>query len=129
MTTIAPATDRRPPRRARAVLAALLALLSLASVVELHRDHALVEPAPVEAAGAAAAGCHPDLATHLEPPNAPRSRHCPACLLRLATRGAEVHAETPFAPLLAPRESVPEQGFVARFAPAASRLSRGPPAA
>ncbi len=129
MTSTAP--DRRPPLRARALLAALLALVSLASAVELHREHTLVEPSPREGGHAAAlvAGCHPELATHLELPSEPRSPECPACLLRLVTRGAVVPAETAFYALLAPRERVPEQGFAARFNPVRSSLSRGPPAA
>lgn len=129
MTSTAP--DHRPPLTARALLAALLALLCLGGAVEIHREHALVEPSPWEPGqeGAPIAGCHPELATHLELPSEPRSPDCPACLLRLVTRGAEVPAKSAFYAVLAPRESVVEQDLAARFSPVRSSLSRGPPAA
>lgn len=125
MTSLA--QDRSALPRARSLAAALLALLCLLSTVELHRDHSLVDDHSPADLGSA--GCHPALATHLEPPHEPGSRECPACLLRLVTRGAMLPAEMAFDASLAPLGRVAEQGFAARFAPPVPSLSRGPPSA
>jgi hypothetical protein len=112
--------------RWRSGIGLLLALGVLGGSVELHQEHRLPE---LDAAAVAMGGCHPGLATHLEPPAAPAKPHCPACLLRLKLAGSHLpdvrHADM---------EPVAESGLAEPVRPQSSTprspcLSRGPPPA
>jgi hypothetical protein len=116
------------PGAGRRLLSAGLLLLSFAAALEIHSG-AEVLGAPAWREHSFQATCPPGLATHVEAARPAAHPDCPACLLRLDSRGAHLLAPAGLTPRLPAREvladAVPARLPRSTSAPS----SRGPPAA
>lgn len=108
----------------RAVLLAALALAVLLDSVELHGHHPLLERSSLEVVGG---GCHPELATHLEPTPADQHLDCPGCLSRLRLQGSHLVPVVCAVVAPLPLYALDELRAAAFATPRQSPSSRGPP--
>lgn len=119
-------TRCRSPRTTclRAGLLLVLGAAVLVGSLELHGDHRLLVS---DAPAFSHPGCHPELATHLEPTAPGKHRECPACLSRLRLRGSHLAPQTLAAVESLPVCSLRESREETLAEPRGSVSTRGPP--